>query len=526
MTRARTSSFLIFLMTTAAVAAGCGSDTTPTGDPKACAPQVASSCYSGPQLAAGVGACSMGSMVCNAEGSGFGECSGSVLPTFQGCSTGVDTNCDGEAACSGAHRWSRGLIGQGEKYAVDVGVDSDGNIALAGEFEKTIDLGGGELTADPGPEQGDIFVGKLDAAGKHLWSKRLGGAADQALYDFASDRAGNVFLTGYSEGPVEFEGATINESFTLKLSPTGELLWVIPESGYMAVDGEGNIVLAGGFSESATIAGQVLTSVGSRDTFIAKYDPDGKPLWARSAGGAGGEYLHRVSFDGAGNIAVGGQYSGEADLGGGPLQPGTNDTNQSAFVAKYDKDGGFMWSRSFVGDYVRTRVLSSDKAGNTFFSGSVWGNVDFGGGGDVPAAGAPFLTKLGPGGETLFVKFYESMHADGTPLDTSVAGVAFDAEDNMLVLGWFGSNIDLGGGFALKSGGYAVFVAKYDAAGEIIWGMTPGGGFAFDTSAGIGADPLGNVIVNGVYNSGLDFGGGLLYGNPQTNEIFVAKLAP
>ena len=74
----------------------------------------------------------MGTAACNAEGSAYAECLGSVLPSFQSCATGVDTNCDGAAACSGAHQWSQGLIGQGEKRVIGLGVDKDGNIAVAG----------------------------------------------------------------------------------------------------------------------------------------------------------------------------------------------------------------------------------------------------------------------------------------------------------------------------------------------------------------------------------------------------------
>jgi hypothetical protein len=522
----RTQNAVFILMLAAAAAAGCGSDGMPApGSGQTCEPLATASCYTGPALASGVGACSMGSMVCDSDGSAYGECSGSVLPSFQGCASGVDTDCDGATACSGAHRWSQGLIGRGFKAPFDVGVDKDGNIALAGSFEDALDLGGGELQADTSLAKRDVFIGRFGATGEHLWSKKLGDAADQVVYGFASDRDGNVIVTGYSETAITFEGATLKESFLLKLGPDGELLWSLPDTGYMAVDGEGNIILAGGFEGTLNYGDKALTSNGERDVYISKFDPSGELLWAVSAGGAGSEYLHQVAVDGAGNIAVAGQYSGDADIGSGPLEPGTNDTNQRAFVAKFDKDGAFQWSRGYSGDYVRIRVLSADNAGNTVFTAFLFGPVDFGGG-HVEGEATAVLTKLDQSGETLFVERYFGEPSSEYAHSAYPAGVAFDAEDNMLVVGQFDRVTDLGEGFALKDNGPAVFVAKYDPQGKVIWGMTPGGGYAFDGNVGISADPLGGVVVTGTYDSWVDFGGGALYGNPDQTEIFLARLGP
>jgi hypothetical protein len=516
-----TSSIFVFML---AAAVGCGSDWPPAET--LCEPLEAAPCYSGPPSAGGVGACSLGTAVCSAGGSAYGECVGSVLPSFQGCATGVDTDCDGAAACSGEHRWSQGLIGQDYKHPIGVSVDKDGNIVIAGEFEGTINLGGGELKADASLMMRDLFVAKYDATGGHLWSKTIGDAADQAVYGLGLDPGGNVILTGWSETPIEFEGEKLSGSFTLKLGPGGEVLWSLPHGGNLGVDGEGNILLAGGFIEPITIGDTTLTSAGDRDAFIAKFDPSGMFLWAVSAGGEGAEYLHHIAVDGAGNVAVAGQYAGVADLGGGPLPPGAPGGNESAFAAKFDKNGSFLWSRSFAGPHVRLHVLSADSAGSTVMSGLMQGPVDFGGGQVLPDPNASFVVKLDQSGSTLFGKSYSSLDASGAPWNASVADVAFDSEDNMLVLGSFDANIKLDGGLSLKATGSAVFVAKYDALGKIIWGKTPGGGLAFDESGGISADPMGDVVVTGLYDNAMDFGGGILYGNPAQVEIFLAKLAP
>jgi hypothetical protein len=64
-----------------------------------CNPGSMRDCYSGPPGTANVGACTVGSETCNAEGTGYGACEGEVLPgdevpTPPG-GTPADEDCDG-----------------------------------------------------------------------------------------------------------------------------------------------------------------------------------------------------------------------------------------------------------------------------------------------------------------------------------------------------------------------------------------------------------------------------------------------
>src|SRR5579871_1167393 len=77
----------------------------------------------------------------------------------------------------------------------------DGSVLLAGSFEGTIDLGGGPLRSAGGD---DVFVARLDASGKHLWSKRFGDAHAQHGRAVALDPSGNVVLAGDAQGTLDF----------------------------------------------------------------------------------------------------------------------------------------------------------------------------------------------------------------------------------------------------------------------------------------------------------------------------------
>lgn len=60
-----------------------------------CAPNTQAPCYSGPPGTDGVGPCHGGSQTCNAQGTGYGPCTGEVVPDAETCNTPADDDCDG-----------------------------------------------------------------------------------------------------------------------------------------------------------------------------------------------------------------------------------------------------------------------------------------------------------------------------------------------------------------------------------------------------------------------------------------------
>ena len=61
-----------------------------------CVPGEKVGCYTGPENTQGVGVCKGGQQTCNAQGTGYGACTGEVLPgPIDICSNGIDDNCNG-----------------------------------------------------------------------------------------------------------------------------------------------------------------------------------------------------------------------------------------------------------------------------------------------------------------------------------------------------------------------------------------------------------------------------------------------
>ena len=89
-----------------------------------------------------------------------------------------------------------------------------------------MDFGGGPLTSAGGP---DVFVAKYTAAGAPLWARRAGSTGGD-MKAVAVDGQGNVVVTGYFQGTVDFGAGPLTSAggydiFVLKYSAAGGLPW-------------------------------------------------------------------------------------------------------------------------------------------------------------------------------------------------------------------------------------------------------------------------------------------------------------
>jgi hypothetical protein len=159
-------------------------------------------------------------------------------------------------------------------------VQESGDILVVGDLFGSIDFGDGDITSAGGS---DVFVAKLTGSGSPVWSKRFGDAAEQRALSVASDESGNVLVTGFFQGTINF--------------------------------GDGPLVSAGG-----------------KDIFVAKLKPSGEPLWSQSFGDAAFEQRGvSVCVDTEGNVFAAGRFEGTVDFGGGDL---VCDGTSNIFVTK------------------------------------------------------------------------------------------------------------------------------------------------------------------------------------------------
>ena len=121
----------------------------------------------------------------------------------------------------GAYRWSRALGGGNAQVGAAVAMDPFGNVAVGVALQGAADLGGGALVSAGAV---DVAVGKYDPAGVHLWSKRFGGAGNDAPKAMAFSPSGALLLTGVLGGAVDLGGGAVGgaggeDAFLVALLP-------------------------------------------------------------------------------------------------------------------------------------------------------------------------------------------------------------------------------------------------------------------------------------------------------------------
>ena len=244
------------------------------------------------------------------------------------------------------------------QYGQDVGVDGAGNIVLVGSFMGLLNFGNEPLTSNG---LFDIYLAKFDDFGNVSWSRKFGDASDQRGEQIALDVSGNIIMTGRFQGTVNFGGGDLTDAgegdiFLVKFDPDGQHLWsrrfgdsTRQYGRDLAVDGAGNIILAGYHQGSVDFGGDQLISAGGFDAFLAKFAPDGQHLWSHGFGDDQGQFIESVAVDESGQITGAGFYKGSVDFGGGPL---VGDASYRICVAKFSAQGQYIWARSFgeIGD--------------------------------------------------------------------------------------------------------------------------------------------------------------------------------
>ena len=114
---------------------------------------------------------------------------------------------------TGAAIWAKTLAGGGNtQVATGITVDSNGNPAVSGYFNVSLNLGAGVINSS-GVLVNTTFVAKYSGLvtglnpANYLWSKILTGGANQP-YAIMTDSANHVIATGYFQGTASIDIGT------------------------------------------------------------------------------------------------------------------------------------------------------------------------------------------------------------------------------------------------------------------------------------------------------------------------------
>ncbi len=183
---------------------------------------------------------------------------------------------------AGAHVYSN-LYGDAAAQRVDAfAVSAAGEVVLGAIVSGTVDVGSGAKTG----EDGDLFVAKLGATGNGLWSNRYGAAGFQQMNGVAVDASGSIGVIGTYTGVLDFGNgvlptpATANGAiYFAHIGATGALDWAGSYAGATSSQGlrtagaGGGAFFVTGLSDGAVdFCGHGLTST-VQLPFIGKLSP-------------------------------------------------------------------------------------------------------------------------------------------------------------------------------------------------------------------------------------------------------------
>ncbi len=289
--------------------------------------------------------------------------------------------------------------------------------------------------------------------------------------------------------------------------------------GAVAVDGRGEIFMAGGLAEGSIDFGGGVRRLSSHQAFIAKFDAAGAYQWDRTY--ASGAVVQQLAVDPEGNLLIAGALAEGVDFAGRPRR---EPHYGAMFFAKLDPEGDVLWTKTWTGATTTgTLTFGVDGCGTIALTGAT--NQA-----DGPALGVPgnglFVAEYSPAGDVLWSKTY-----GGSFGNVLTPSIAFDAEGNLLLFGGFGTNddgsrcydqngkempcwtcyaepggaqipcapVDFGDGTAPEQ-----FLAKLSGTGDLVWQQAgsptdlPFG----DWPALAGVDANGNAVFSGVGNLG------------------------
>lgn len=446
-------------------------------------------------------------------------------------------------------------------YISNISTDNNGNVYFTGNFAGTIDFnsdsGESKLTSKG---KYDIFICKLDAAGKFQWVKQLGGTNTDNIKSIALDTNGNIYLTGNFMGTTDFdpnEGTatltSVNQSgystpsediFMCKLDASGNFVWVkqiggnLNDKGYsIKTDNNGNIYLVGSFS------GQVdfdpssnwlyLTSTSNVNIFVSKYNSSGGLIWAKQiegtqSGNGNIESDECLSVDASNNVYISGSYYGTMDINPSTsINNITSNGSYDIFFIKLNASGNFVWGKSVGGSSQESfKSIDVDNSGNSYISGRFSGKVDFDPSDGVyldSASSHTFISKFNSSGNFLWMKKTNNVSYSMTVDENSAVyttgsftgDIDFDPSENEFILngGTVVNGID--------------FTCKLSDTGSFQWAKSLMANTQNSATSST-IDSEGNFYTIGTFSGGLD-----LYHTDQryfedftslgNNDIYITK---
>jgi hypothetical protein len=319
------------------------------------------------------------------------------------------------------------------------------------------------------------------------WVTYCGGFDADELYGEALCPNGDLLVAGRSQSlnfPVDTNAVQVNnagsyDAVICRIKPDGTKRW----STYLGGSGFDNAWSAAAIGDDFIVCGSTNSSNfpvlnasqptigGSFDAFVTRFDSNGTVVWSTYFGGSAAEQGLAVAVDSMDNIFIGGSGNSAnmpALSGGWQTTPGGQ---LDAFIARLTSSGAPVWS-TFCGGSATEDVhdLTTGPGGLIAACGETFSN-------NFPTTPNAFQTSVtGLNDAYLLVMDTAGNRVYNTCLGgfngEDANGVRFDAAGNVYIAGYTQSpDFPVTGAQYQNAhnGGNDVFVARFNASGQLDW---------------------------------------------------------
>ncbi len=221
------------------------------------------------------------------------------------------------------------LGGIGRDEANAIAVDGRGDVLVGGTTTSTGWVKKGKDTSYNG--DGDGFLTKFAAGGRHIWSRYIGDADSDSISGVAIGANNKIYVTGmtwsdsWASGGWDTSRGGENDGFVYAMKTTGQHLWSTYLGGSAAdagaaitADSAGDVYVVG-YTESPgwAVGGWDTSYAGDLDGFAARFTAMGTHRWSSYLGAGETDYAYGVTPDTFNGVHIVGQTATSGWLTGG-----------------------------------------------------------------------------------------------------------------------------------------------------------------------------------------------------------------
>jgi hypothetical protein len=342
------------------------------------------------------------------------------------------------------------LGGSGRDVGTGIGLDSNGNVYVAGFTASTDFPRANALQSNYAGGRDDAFFAKLNPTGSSLlYSTYLGGSGYDEVFDTVVDGQGTTYAVGET-GSFNFPTANpyqLNlqgwaDAFIIKLTASGSSLLYSTYFGGsdgdgaygLARDQNGNVYLAGtthSYNLPRMNAYQTQFGGGDSDGFVAEFNTtSGALAYASYLGGSGADIGQDIALDTYDNIYLTGWTASTNFPRANAVQNTYGGGTYDAFLTKLNSGGSTLGYSTYLGGNGEDEAsgLAVDNMGDAYLAGYTTSTnfpqvnplqPNYGGG---TTFGDAFVTRLNAAGDAVDYSTYLGGAGEDSAWDIKVNG--------------------------------------------------------------------------------------------------------